>query len=196
MRIPEDDLEQQMERCGISLAHRLRVAASEIAGTLPLMKVSDYLTGWRSDPAGSVDPRLAPHRRASWPATAQRWHALRSGVRHRRLRQGRWHRGSGMVRIWIWCSSTTATPPPRPMAPNPSIPPSSSLAWASASSICSPPRPPPASSMKWTCACARPALPGCWSARWAPSSATRAGGSDTGTPGRWCARGCWSAARS
>jgi glutamine synthetase adenylyltransferase len=26
------------------LAHRLRVAASEIAGSLPLMKVSDYLT--------------------------------------------------------------------------------------------------------------------------------------------------------
>ncbi|PWK43916.1 bifunctional [glutamate--ammonia ligase]-adenylyl-L-tyrosine phosphorylase/[glutamate--ammonia-ligase] adenylyltransferase [Pseudomonas sp. OV226] len=45
MRIPEDDLEQQMEALRhFKLAHRLRVAASEIAGSLPLMKVSDYLT--------------------------------------------------------------------------------------------------------------------------------------------------------
>ncbi len=45
LRIPEDDLEQQLEVLRhFKLAHRLRVAASEIAGTLPLMKVSDYLT--------------------------------------------------------------------------------------------------------------------------------------------------------
>ena len=45
MRIPEDDLEQQMEALRhFKLAHSLRVAASEFAGTLPLMKVSDYLT--------------------------------------------------------------------------------------------------------------------------------------------------------
>ena len=44
-RIPEEDLEQQMEALRhFKLAHSLRVAASEIAGTLPLMKVSDYLT--------------------------------------------------------------------------------------------------------------------------------------------------------
>ncbi|HBX57108.1 bifunctional [glutamate--ammonia ligase]-adenylyl-L-tyrosine phosphorylase/[glutamate--ammonia-ligase] adenylyltransferase [Pseudomonas sp. UBA2684] len=44
-RIPEDDLEQQMEALRhFKLAHGLRVAASEIAGSLPLMKVSDYLT--------------------------------------------------------------------------------------------------------------------------------------------------------
>ncbi|UUD65938.1 bifunctional [glutamate--ammonia ligase]-adenylyl-L-tyrosine phosphorylase/[glutamate--ammonia-ligase] adenylyltransferase [Pseudomonas seleniipraecipitans] len=44
-RIPEEDLEQQMEALRhFKLAHGLRVAASEIAGTLPLMKVSDYLT--------------------------------------------------------------------------------------------------------------------------------------------------------
>ncbi|OLS64569.1 bifunctional [glutamate--ammonia ligase]-adenylyl-L-tyrosine phosphorylase/[glutamate--ammonia-ligase] adenylyltransferase [Pseudomonas putida] len=44
-RIPEDDLEQQMEALRhFKLAHSLRVAASEIAGHLPLMKVSDYLT--------------------------------------------------------------------------------------------------------------------------------------------------------
>ena len=45
VRIPEDDLEQQMEVLRyFKRAHVLRIAASEIAGTLPLMKVSDYLT--------------------------------------------------------------------------------------------------------------------------------------------------------
>lgn len=44
-RIPEDDLEQQMEALRhFKRAHRLRVAASEATGALPLMKVSDYLT--------------------------------------------------------------------------------------------------------------------------------------------------------
>lgn len=70
-RIPEDDLEQQMEALRhFKLAHRLRVAASEIAGTLPLMKVSDYLTwlaeaileqvlalAWRQTVAKSGTPR-------------------------------------------------------------------------------------------------------------------------------------------
>lgn len=45
IRIPEDDLEQQMEALRhFKLAHSLRVAASEITSSLPLMKVSDYLT--------------------------------------------------------------------------------------------------------------------------------------------------------
>ncbi len=45
LRIPEEDVEQQMNALRhFKLAHRLRVAASEIAGTMPLMKVSDYLT--------------------------------------------------------------------------------------------------------------------------------------------------------
>ena len=44
-RIPEDDLEQQMEALRhFKLAHSLRVAASEIVGSPPLMKVSDYLS--------------------------------------------------------------------------------------------------------------------------------------------------------
>ncbi|UTW09502.1 bifunctional [glutamate--ammonia ligase]-adenylyl-L-tyrosine phosphorylase/[glutamate--ammonia-ligase] adenylyltransferase [Pseudomonas benzenivorans] len=73
MRIPEDDLEQQMEALRhFKLAHRLRVAASEIAGTLPLMKVSDYLTwlaesildqvlalAWRQTVAKHGTPRRA-----------------------------------------------------------------------------------------------------------------------------------------
>ena len=56
-RIPEDDLEQQMEALrNFKLAHRLRVAASEIAGSLPLMKVSDYLT-WLAE---AILERTAP----------------------------------------------------------------------------------------------------------------------------------------
>ncbi|MGO1463323.1 MAG: bifunctional [glutamate--ammonia ligase]-adenylyl-L-tyrosine phosphorylase/[glutamate--ammonia-ligase] adenylyltransferase [Marinobacter sp.] len=45
LRIPYDDLENQMESLRhFKKAHTLRVAASELKGTLPLMKVSDYLT--------------------------------------------------------------------------------------------------------------------------------------------------------
>lgn len=44
-RIPEDDLEAQMDALRIfQKGQVLRVAASDITGTLPLMKVSDYLT--------------------------------------------------------------------------------------------------------------------------------------------------------
>jgi glutamate-ammonia-ligase adenylyltransferase len=45
LRIPLDDLEAQMEALRyFKLAHRLRCAASEVTGALPLMKVSDYLS--------------------------------------------------------------------------------------------------------------------------------------------------------
>lgn len=45
LRIPEDDLEAQMDALRIfQKGQVLRVAASDITGTLPLMKVSDYLT--------------------------------------------------------------------------------------------------------------------------------------------------------
>ncbi|MFL0800932.1 MAG: bifunctional [glutamate--ammonia ligase]-adenylyl-L-tyrosine phosphorylase/[glutamate--ammonia-ligase] adenylyltransferase [Agarilytica sp.] len=45
LRIAEDDLETQMDNLRyFRSSHALRVAASEITGVLPLMKVSDYLT--------------------------------------------------------------------------------------------------------------------------------------------------------
>ncbi|MBV1919942.1 MAG: bifunctional [glutamate--ammonia ligase]-adenylyl-L-tyrosine phosphorylase/[glutamate--ammonia-ligase] adenylyltransferase, partial [Pseudomonadales bacterium] len=45
LRIPEDDAEREMECLRqFKHAHLLRVAASDITGTLPIMKVSDYLT--------------------------------------------------------------------------------------------------------------------------------------------------------
>ncbi|WP_134676059.1 bifunctional [glutamate--ammonia ligase]-adenylyl-L-tyrosine phosphorylase/[glutamate--ammonia-ligase] adenylyltransferase [Ectopseudomonas khazarica] len=66
IRIPEEDLEQQMEALRhFKLAHSLRVAASEIAGTLPLMKVSDYLT-WLAE--AILDQVLA----LAWQHTVQR----------------------------------------------------------------------------------------------------------------------------
>lgn len=60
-RIPEDDLERQMEELRyFKLAHRLRVAASEITGSLPLMKVSDYLT-WLAEAILTEVLQLAWH---------------------------------------------------------------------------------------------------------------------------------------
>ncbi len=45
LAIPADDLESQMEALRyFRRAHALRVAACEVSGALPLMKVSDYLT--------------------------------------------------------------------------------------------------------------------------------------------------------
>jgi len=45
LRIPEDDVEQLMESLRyFKSAHLLRVAAADITGVLPLMRVSDYLT--------------------------------------------------------------------------------------------------------------------------------------------------------
>ncbi len=45
LRIPEEDLEAQMDALRtFKQSHMLRVAASELGGQLPLMKVSDYLT--------------------------------------------------------------------------------------------------------------------------------------------------------
>ena len=45
LRIPEDDLEAQMETLRhFKRAHSLRSGNCEVTGRLPLMKVSDYLT--------------------------------------------------------------------------------------------------------------------------------------------------------
>lgn len=45
LRIPEEDLEQQMEALRqFKLSHQLRIAAADLQDTLPVMKVSDHLT--------------------------------------------------------------------------------------------------------------------------------------------------------
>ncbi|MDY0007035.1 MAG: bifunctional [glutamate--ammonia ligase]-adenylyl-L-tyrosine phosphorylase/[glutamate--ammonia-ligase] adenylyltransferase [Spongiibacteraceae bacterium] len=45
LRVPLDDLEAQMDGLRyFKLSHQLKVAAAEVGGSLPLMKISDYLT--------------------------------------------------------------------------------------------------------------------------------------------------------
>ncbi|MBY5923023.1 bifunctional [glutamate--ammonia ligase]-adenylyl-L-tyrosine phosphorylase/[glutamate--ammonia-ligase] adenylyltransferase [Ferrimonas balearica] len=45
LRVPEDDLEQQMEALRqFKQAHQLRIAAADVTRVLPVMKVSDHLT--------------------------------------------------------------------------------------------------------------------------------------------------------
>ena len=59
LRVPEDDLEMQMETLRtFKQAHLLRVAASEITASMPLMKVSDYLT-WLAESILNEVLRLA-----------------------------------------------------------------------------------------------------------------------------------------
>lgn len=47
LRVPEDDEEQQRALRQFKQAQLLRIAAADIAGTLPVMKVSDHLTRWQ-----------------------------------------------------------------------------------------------------------------------------------------------------
>jgi glutamate-ammonia-ligase adenylyltransferase len=66
------------------LAHRLRVAASEIAGSLPLMKVSDYLT-WLAEAILEQVLALAWRQTVARHGTPQRRQPVRSGLHHCRL---------------------------------------------------------------------------------------------------------------
>ena len=55
LRVPEDDLELQMETLRtFKQAHLLRVAASEVTGSLSVMKISDYLTWLAESILGEV----------------------------------------------------------------------------------------------------------------------------------------------
>ena len=59
LRIPEDDLEEQMDALRhFAKAHKLQIAASEITGALPLMKVSDHLT-WVAESVLETSMHLA-----------------------------------------------------------------------------------------------------------------------------------------
>lgn len=61
LRIPQEDTEQLMEALRyFKHAHVLRVAASEVTGVLPLMKVSDYLT-WLAEAVLEVVLDIAWH---------------------------------------------------------------------------------------------------------------------------------------
>ena len=63
--IPEDDLETQMESLRyFRMAHMLRVAAAQVAGKMPLMKESDYLT-WTAETILSAVQDIAQHQLVS-----------------------------------------------------------------------------------------------------------------------------------
>ena len=73
LRVPPDDLEAHMEVLRyFKLAHSLRVAVSELAGSLKLMKVSDYLT-WIAEVVLEEVMQLA------WQQLKER-HGLPSGL--------------------------------------------------------------------------------------------------------------------
>lgn len=67
LRIPQDDEEQQVEALRqFKLTQQLRIAAADIAGTLPVMKVSDHLT-WLAEAILEVVVLQA------WQSMAQRY---------------------------------------------------------------------------------------------------------------------------
>src|SRR5690606_37543491 len=67
LRVPTDDLELQMETLRqYKQAQQLRIAAADISGVLPLMKVSDHLT-WLSEAIVAQVVELA------WQQLAERY---------------------------------------------------------------------------------------------------------------------------
>ena len=61
LRIPEDDLEEQMDALRhFAKAQKLQIAASDITGALPLMEVSDHLT-WIAESVLETSMNLAWH---------------------------------------------------------------------------------------------------------------------------------------
>ncbi len=195
MRIPEDDLEQQMETLRhFKLAHALRVVASEIAGTLPLMKVSDYLT-WLAEAileqvlSLTWDQLVQRHGR---PTASTGRPAIRTSSSSATASPAAWNWATAPT--WTWCSSTMATRRARPTVPSPSMGRSSIRAWGRRSFTSSPRRRPRACSTKWTCACAPAVPPACWSVRCAPSRPTSWARPGPGSTRRWCAPACSPAA--
>lgn len=106
LRVPEDDEEQQLEALRqFKQAQLLHIAAADIAGTLPVMKVSDHLT-WLAE--AMIDAVV----QQAWLQMVARY----GQPTHLHDRQGRGFAvvgygklGAGSwatVPISIWCSST------------------------------------------------------------------------------------------
>lgn len=154
LRIPEEDVEQQMEALRqFKQVQLLRIVAADIAGALPLMKVSDHLT-WLAE---AITEEVVNQ---AWAQMSERYgvppEVAVSGQRgfavvaYGKLGAS----NSATARISIWCSCTAATPTATPMAASPSTAASSTCAWPSGSCICSAPALRPASSTRSTCGCA------------------------------------------
>lgn len=70
LRVPEDDEEQKLEALRqFKQAQQLRIAAADIAGALPVMKVSDHLTYLAE---AIIDAVVQQARATWWRATANR----------------------------------------------------------------------------------------------------------------------------
>jgi glutamate-ammonia-ligase adenylyltransferase len=121
LRIPEEDLEQHMNALRhFKLAHRLRVAASEIAGTLPLMKVSDYLT-WLAEAILEQVMHLTWHEMVRKHGVPQRMDGSRSDldfvvVAYGKLGGIELGHGSDLDLVFIYdCDPQAETDGPRPV---------------------------------------------------------------------------------
>lgn len=106
--LDSEDLEQQMERLRqFAQGNRLRVAAADLTGVVPLMVVSDYLTEIaevtvRRVLAIAFDHLVRRHGRPAWrPVT---WASSSSATASSA------GSSSATARTWIWCSCTAATP--------------------------------------------------------------------------------------
>lgn len=164
LRIPYEDLEEQMEALRyFKKAHVLRVAASELKGTLPLMKVSDYLT-WIAEVVldhvvdvafSNLVSRHGYPRRADAPPVIP----ISPSSVTASSAVSSW----ATPQIWIWCLCTRLILNWPPMATSLLITPCSIPGSASESCTFSVPRHPPGSSTKWICDCAPPRVtPACW----------------------------------
>ncbi len=141
LRIPEEDVEQQMEALRqFKQVQLLRIVAADIAGALPLMKVSDHLT-WLAE---AITEEVVNQ---AWAQMSERygcrpmWQPAASAAL-RWWPMASWAVSSSVTaRISIWCSCTAATPTATPTGASPSTAASSICASPSGSCTCSAPVP-------------------------------------------------------
>lgn len=89
LRVPEEDEEQQLEALRqFKQAQQLHIAAADIAGTLPVMKVSDHLT-WLAEAILDAVVQQAWGQMVARYGLPTHLHDRRGRLRRRRLRQAR-----------------------------------------------------------------------------------------------------------
>jgi glutamate-ammonia-ligase adenylyltransferase len=188
-RLATDDLEGHMEALRYFKASQvLRVAASELAERLPLMKVSDKLSFIAEvcltqvlELAWAQLTSATASRRGTVTATALRSLPTASSAVS----------SSATRRTSTSYSSSMRSPGAAPAASAPSTTRRSTRASASASSTSSRRAPPWASCTRWTCACGRPVRRGSSCPASRPLTATSARMPGPGNSRRWSARAPW-----
>jgi glutamate-ammonia-ligase adenylyltransferase len=104
--VPEEDEEQQLEALRqFKQAQLLHIAAADIAGTLPVMKVSDHLTWLAEAIIDAVVQQAWVQMVALRPADPP---ARSPGARPRSSVTASWRLGAGLQPDLIWCSCMTA----------------------------------------------------------------------------------------